>query len=288
MIALNALWRMSRPMQLGAVLLVYLAGTVMARAAGVPLDPMIVLWGLAALLPAAASIHYANEYSDAETDALTTRTNFSGGSGVLARGLVSRSMALWAAWSAAAVGISVAIGGIIGRTLPLTALILLIIGIIFGWMYSLPPLKLAWRGWGELDNALLGGLLLPLYGYTTASGTISLDAIQAWLPFTLVVFINLLATTWSDRAADAAVGKYTLATRWRVFWLRMVYVLAGGMAFICLFAKLPTAVATLSLFAAPFALVGALSYTRWHNPAPSVLTMLVLLLAQISGWLSMG
>lgn len=275
-------------MQLGAVVLVYLAGIAMARAAGVPLSPPIVVWGLAALLPAAASIHYANEYADAETDALTTRTRFSGGSGVLVRGLVSRSVALWAAWSAAVVSISVALAGIVGRTLSLTAFVLLIIGIFWGWMYSLPPLKLAWRGWGELDNALLGGLLLPLFGYATAFGTISFEAMQAWLPFTLIVFSNLLATTWADRAADAAVGKLTLATRWRVFWLRVIHALAGGLAFICLFAKLPAAVATLSLLALPFALVATLSYTRWHNPAPSVLTMLVLLLAQISGWLSMG
>jgi 1,4-dihydroxy-2-naphthoate octaprenyltransferase len=50
-----------------------------------------VLAGALALLSAAMAVHYANEYADAETDALTVRTPSSGGSGALERTDLPRS-----------------------------------------------------------------------------------------------------------------------------------------------------------------------------------------------------
>lgn len=65
---------------------------------------------------------------------------------------------------------------------------------MFGWAYSLPPLALAWRELGELDNAALGGLVLPLYGFAVASGRVSFDPILACVPFVALVFANMLET----------------------------------------------------------------------------------------------
>jgi len=85
-------------------------------------------------------------------------------------------------------------------------LVVLFAGAFLGWMYSLPPLALAWRGWGELDNALLGGVALPLYAYLVQSGELDRWVILIFIPFSMLVFINLLATTWTDRDADRSVG----------------------------------------------------------------------------------
>ncbi len=41
----------------------------------------------------------------------------------------------------------------------------LALGTFLGWMYSLPPLALAWKGWRELDNAVMAGIALPLFGF---------------------------------------------------------------------------------------------------------------------------
>ncbi|NIS35092.1 MAG: prenyltransferase, partial [Actinobacteria bacterium] len=111
------------------------------------------------------------------------------------------------------VGLALAVGCLLhGFAVP--AIGVLVVGAVFGWQYSLPPLALAWRGVGEVDNAALGGLVLPAYGFAVAAGTVTVDALLATVPFATVVFLNLLDTTWPDRAADAAVGKRTLATRW--------------------------------------------------------------------------
>lgn len=66
---------------------------------------------------------------------------------------------------------------------------------------------------GELANALLGGLLRPLYGVALATGRISLSDVAIFTPFTLLVFVNPLETEWPDRGADGATSKRSLAVR---------------------------------------------------------------------------
>lgn len=251
------------------------------------------LWGMARpLILVTLSIHYANECADYETDALTRRTPFSGGSGVLPAGRVPRSLAIRAAWGTLALGAAVTISGIaLGKLHGATALILGV-GAFGGWMYSLPPLALAWRGWGELGNALLGGILLPLYGYAVQTGRIDWEVVLGCVPFALLVFINLLATTWADRRADAQVGRSTLATRLPVTHLRGLYALAAllGYALLPLLVDrvLPREVALSGLLAVPLLFWGAARYTRIESPHPTVFAMVALLLLQLVAWFLIG
>jgi 1,4-dihydroxy-2-naphthoate polyprenyltransferase len=280
-----ALWGMARPLQLLAIALVYTWGVLIARAHGYLLVPQTLIMSLLAILMVAASVHYANEYADHETDALTTRTPFSGGSGVLPRGDVPRVLALQAMVTAGVVGLVLAVV----LRLNAVALALLIFIAVFGWMYSLPPLKLAWRGWGELDNALLGGLALPVYGYVTVTATVDFHAVLAALPFALLVFLNLLATTWPDRHADAQVGKYTLATLLTVPYLRLIYGAVALIAFALVWRfhgdhVLPALVCHLSAFVLPLVLVAGWLYTRRETPFFSVAAMLAMLTMNLVGW----
>lgn len=277
-------------MQLVAVTLVYVMGTVIALG----IDPNLsinqeaFIAGYLALIPVSASIHYANEYADHETDALTLRTPFSGGSGVLPRTGLSPSLALKAAKWSLGVGLVLAIVGLIVSHLSLAAFGVLIFGAFFGWMYSLPPLALAWQGWGELDNAMLGGIALPVYGYAVQTGRIDLKIIAICFPFGALVFINLLATTWANREADAQVGKYTLATRWSIFRLRLCYGIGASLAFGVLGLLsggiLPSKVAVSGFLVLPMVIWGGFSYTRWRNPFPTVAVMVLMLLIYLASW----
>jgi 1,4-dihydroxy-2-naphthoate octaprenyltransferase len=283
-----ALWRMSRPLMLLSIFLVYVTGTLAAVAGGQVFDLSAFLWGWAALLPLSISIHYVNEYADSETDCMTQRTAFSGGSGVIPGGLVTRGFALRAAWTAALLGIGIALLGLIDGALNPTAVGILTIGGIGGWMYSVWPLKLAWRGWGELDNAVLGGLILPLLGFTAQTGGASMLTVLSFVPFTLLVFANLLATTWADRQADVIVGKYTLATFVPPGLLRAVYMITlvlSALIFMMLVGiAIPTATAWLAALTLPFMVWGAATYTRLTSPHPSVFLMIVYLIAQLIGY----
>jgi 1,4-dihydroxy-2-naphthoate octaprenyltransferase len=284
----KVLFKMARPTQLLAIILVYIYGSLVALANGVAFDLITFLIGLTVVLPISASIHYANEYADFETDSLTTRTPFSGGSGVLPESGLPPVLALRAAWIALIVGGFAAFLSRFFGVLNSPALVLLFLGAFLGWMYSLRPLALAWRGWGELDNAFLGGVLLPFYAYVVQVGELNSRALLIFIPFGMLVFINLLATTWADREADAAVGKYTLATRWSVTGLRLLYLVVtmGVFAYLVFFRGFlfPGLVFWVSLLIAPVLVWGIFTYTRQHSPFPTVTAMTAFLILQIVGW----
>jgi 1,4-dihydroxy-2-naphthoate octaprenyltransferase len=278
---------MSRPSQLALIALVYVLGTVIAVARGGDFDRFGAVVGLAILLPIAASVHYANEYADYETDEMTTRTPFSGGSGALQTTGLPRRVALRAAFAALGIGIAAAIVGC-WQGMASSSLLLLVIVAGFGWSYSLPPGAFVWRGFGEPVNAGLGGIVLPLYGFAVQTGEFALAPILACLPFALVVFVNLLETHWPDREADAAVGKSTLVVRWSPSRLRATYVL-GSLAYVGTIVTfsgriLPPQVATASLVVVPLLAWGAVRYTKRELPLPAVLAMVLLAVIQVLAW----
>jgi len=279
-----ACWRMARPAQLLLVALVYALGATAAWATTGALAVSAFADGLAAMLLVAASVHYANEYADAETDALTERTPFSGGSGALPETGLSRSVAL----AAGIASLAVAAGFVAAVSLPPVALGLLAAVAVLGWQYSVGPAAFAWRGLGELVNAALGGLLLPVYGYAVQTGGAPAWVGVAFLPFAVVVFLNLLDTTWPDREADAAVGKRTLATRWPAGRLRRLYwtgvaVYAASVAVAA--RDVPLAVSVVSVAVLPALAVAGRRYTRSRSPAPTVAAMVALAVAQTAAWL---
>ena len=287
---IRLLFMMSRPSQLALIVFVYLVGGLIAWSSGAAFDSQIFWFGLFVLILVSMSIHYANEYADVETDSLTTRSPFSGGSGALPNSGVDPRLALAAAWVALGLGAAAAFVGWVVGLLSLAAVGVLGFGVFFGWSYSLEPLAPGWRGWGELDNAIIGGIALPLYGFVVQAGRIEGWVILSCIPFAAAVFINLLATTWPDRAADAAVGKRTLATRWTPARLRLSYWLAVfGMflSIMLLYGRvLPAVVVWSSFLTVPLILWGGLAYTRQHSAFPTVAAMLVMLAVQILAWWS--
>ncbi|MCW4038694.1 MAG: prenyltransferase [Candidatus Bathyarchaeota archaeon] len=289
---LLGLWGMARPLVLVSNILAWLYGVSIGFGSGGPIDFTSLGFGFTAMLLISISVHYANEYADYQTDALTTRTAYLGGSGVLSRGIVPRTLALQAALATLILGISIQLLANYFGTHPWSAMALLGIGALGGWMYSLPPLKLAWRGWGELDNALLGANVLPVYGYTVLSGRFDFWVIVACLPFTLLAFNNLLAVTWPDSEADARVGKRTLATRWPIKQLRMLYGIVATTSFTLLLLLsgriLPIEVVIAGFTALPLTLWGAKTYTQNKISHAPVYAMVTMMITQTLAWFAIG
>jgi 1,4-dihydroxy-2-naphthoate octaprenyltransferase len=288
----NFYFRMSRPSQLLLIAAVYGWGVLVALTLPeADFDLTLIVAGLLPLLFVSASIHLANEYADFETDALTVRTPFSGGSGAMQDYHRSPLAALKAAWISLIIGILFAFLLVAGGILPVVSLLVLLFGAFGGWMYSLRPLTLAWRGWGELTNAFLGAMLLPIYGYVVLSARIDWRIILLTLPFALFAFDNLLAVTWPDKAADRQVGKFTLATRWSTGRLRTLYffVWGGALAVLVLISGriLPTPIFWASMLIVPFVIWADRSYTEQRSPFPSVFVMVLFLFIQIAGWTAM-
>ena len=285
---LSAMLRMARPLILPGGMLAYALGAAMAYGHSGSFD-----WGRAAagfLVTELANLlaSYADEYADVDTDALTRRTWFSGGSGVLPAGLVPVRWALWGALVSGALAVAFTTLFILNGVLsPHTAWIVGL-GLLGGWFYSMPSLCLERRGLGELDNALLGGLLMPLMGYTVQTGRPTVEAVLALLPIFTMVLVNLLGVHWADREADAAVGKRSLVViageRARPLHHALIatsYLLVIALAGWVL--PLPVVVALLST--APVGLWAAWTFGRQSSPVPSAAAMVAAIIAAAVGWI---
>ena len=229
---------------------------------------------------AAIAAHLVNEAADAETDGRTQRTAFSGGSGALAASHLTPAVPLTVGLGAAALTAVATLMAWASGALPGPAATILLVGLIGGLAYSLPPVAAMRRGWGEPLNAFLGGLLLPLAGVAAVLGSVGPADVLAFLPFTFVTLASVLATAWPDREADAATGKRTLTVRLEPSRLRRLQGLAVA-AFVVatllsqLAGAMPLAVAGLVVL--PLLLLGLARFTRGGSALPNVVAMVGLI-----------
>lgn len=267
---------MARPSQLALVLLVFATGALVAAWRGASADMSWFLVGAALLVPAAVAVHWANEAADVATDALTVRTPFSGGSGTLGRSPIDPHAL--SGWSIALAGmvLASAVAFTASGWMPVAGGILLSSGVIGGMAYSLPPPAFMRRGVGEPLNAVLGGLLLPLYGVASTAGHVELLDVLAFVPFAFIALCSVLATAWPDRVADGQTGKRTLQVRLAPARLRAIYATAA-LAWAVSLGLATWAVAIpfgLAVFAiVPSVWLGWTWYTRRRSPWPSVVSM---------------
>lgn len=282
-----AFLRMARPVVIIAGLIAYALGLAMAYAALGEVRLTQSIAGLAVLLSAILMAHFADEYQDFETDALTHRTLFSGGSGALVGGPVPRGLALRASIFCLALTITLALLFVAFGVLTWLAVGIVSLGLMGGWFYSMPPLALIRRGWGEIDNALLGGFLMPLIAYASQTGKVTSVSIAGCLPVSLAVMLNLLGVHWADRAADRAAGRATLVVRLgeRTTELFLLLLMATYISCIpMLIAGVPVIVIASLLVTLPLALWAGRDFAKTGSPVPGVVTMGAIMLAMTVGW----
>jgi 1,4-dihydroxy-2-naphthoate polyprenyltransferase len=278
----SALLAMARPSQVLLIFLVFATGSLVAawRTGSVDIAGVLVAAGF--LIPAAVAVHWANEAADAATDAVTSRTLFSGGSGALAgSGIAPRVLTRWSMALTGAI-LAGAFVLVVSGHLPGTAGVLLLAGVAAGLGYSVAPIALMRRGAGEPVNAVLGGLLLPLYGVASATGHLDALDILAFLPFALITFCSVMATAWPDRAADDQTGKRTLQVRLEPQRLRALYSVSALAWVVSLTAAtwtvaIPSGLAVFAIL--PAVWLGWAWYTRRRSPWPSVISMVGHILA---------
>lgn len=174
------------------------------------LDPFKAIIGLNILIYATLAAHYTNEYVDVDTDSLTRRNWFSGRSGVLPSKIIPKLWALISAVSLALMCIIITSLSFYFGYLSSYGVLVASIGLIGGWFYSMPPLQLERTSPGEIDNAILGGFLMPLIAYMPQIGSFHVREMIMLIPIVFAVFVNLLGVHWADRDADVSVGKKTL------------------------------------------------------------------------------
>ena len=151
---------------------------------------------------------------DSGTDlavAAEDRTDFSGGKRVLVDALLSRGQTWGMAFGFGATAL--VLGAVVVLLREPLAFWIGALGALLGWSYHGPPLRLAYRGLGELDVVLCYGPLIVLSTYLIQTGTLSWPAFWLSLPLGLLIAAFLWVNEFPDYLADAGAGKRNLVVR---------------------------------------------------------------------------
>jgi 1,4-dihydroxy-2-naphthoate octaprenyltransferase len=164
------------------------------------------------------------------------RTPFSGGKRVLVDGLLTRGQTIGIASVAYLLGI--AIGLVIVMYREPMVLWLGMIGVGAAYFYNASPLRLAYRGLGELTVAFCYGPLICCGMYLVQQGTVTPQVIALSLPLGLLIGAFLWVNEFPDVHADQKANKKTLVVRMGPQKASRVFALILVTAFILL-AELP-------------------------------------------------
>lgn len=208
-------WRLADPkISLTSVASIHIGAAVAAS------DSAFSITWLAVLLVAFFAIEVAKnawgdvfDYDSGTDQAVAPedRTTFSGGKRVLVDNLLTRGQT----WAMAA-GFTL-LGLVAGAAIVFlrepAAFWIGVVGFVLGWSYHGPPLRLAYRGLGELDVVICYGPLIALSTYLVMAHGLSWEAFWLSIPLGLIIAAFLWVNEFPDYLADRAHGKRNLVVR---------------------------------------------------------------------------
>lgn len=143
----------------------FLFGMLLAVSSGTRFAFDRFVWGSAMVLAAVLSVNYGNDYFDVEVDRFNEPSPISGGSGVLLKNPELRTLSGGIAATLTVISIALAVAFVLVFRFPWSLVALVVSGNALTWFYSAPPLRLSYRGLGEITAVLAAGLMLPCLGY---------------------------------------------------------------------------------------------------------------------------
>lgn len=201
--------------------------------------------------------HYCNEYFDLEADrANVYYTPWTGGSRALVDGSVTPVVSLRAGvvlLGASALMVAIMPSG--------QARVLAAAAVALAWFYTAPPLRLNYRGAGEVTVAAILNGLWPAVAAVLQAGTVPLLLLAVLAPTAVLQVARMMVMNLGDRRSDAMVGKRTLPVI--IGYRRAVRVICGAQL---------VGYATLTVFA----LLGWVPWLVWGAMAAT---------APLSAWL---
>jgi 1,4-dihydroxy-2-naphthoate octaprenyltransferase len=206
------LFRASRPQFLVASAAPILVGSCLGYAAVGSFNWPLFILALLGIMAIHSGANMANDYFDHISGndwANKNPTPFSGGSRYIQDGILTPKAILLTALIALAFGSAMGFVIII-LTESVFILILGLIGLLGGFFYTAPPVKLGYRYIGEFVIALLFGVF-PVYGsYYLQTGEIGTIPLLPALIVGILIFLVIFINEFPDLNADAAANKRTL------------------------------------------------------------------------------
>ncbi len=217
-----------RPKFLTASAAPVLVGSALGYAVTGHFQPTLFILALLAAMAIHAGANLANDYFDhlSGNDAANKNlTPFSGGSRFIQKGILSPKTILLESLIFLTIGSAAGLV-IVLLTKSIFILTVGLIGLLGGFFYTAPPLRLGYRSVGEVVIAILFG---PLPVYASCYLQTFIFDITPLLPACIVgllIFLVILINEFPDLAADAAVNKKTLVVRYGIDAAVRIYRLA--------------------------------------------------------------
>jgi 1,4-dihydroxy-2-naphthoate octaprenyltransferase len=156
---------------------------------------------------------YANDVADYPSDLHnTTHGRYSGGSRVIPENKLGQ-LDLAKAATVALFAMAAVCLHLVFRDHRAFMVVIAAIAAHLLWMYSFPPFRLSYRGYGEMLQGVGLGVLLPVAGFYVQAGTLSGLRPTTLLPGFLLGVAGNVTAALADTPSDAASGKRTMPVR---------------------------------------------------------------------------
>ena len=220
-------------------------GALLGLAAGGIFNPLLFMVCYSVVALGDLSTHFSNDYFDVGLDRIAPRKIF-GGSNLLVGRADLMSPALSTAKILSIISIALAMLAVAMGVSPVMIPLALVANVL-GWLYSLPPIRLAYRGLGEGAIAVGTGFGVPTAGYLAVKGSLDLGFVLISIALVLYGFVLGVSLELPDVEADRVGGKMNLVARfgWRVCLRFALLLCSASTVILVLFSGTAMAVASI-------------------------------------------
>ncbi len=198
---------------LAAGFFLYTMGILLAISSGVDFSFDLFIFGYAIMLPAHLGLSYSNNYFDIDVDKHNSPTSISGGSKILIENPELRKTCLIIALFLILISLILSVFFIFIYNFTILFFFFILFANLLGFFYSAPPIKLAYRGFGEIANMITIGFLMPGIGYLLIKGGFDLF----YFVFTFALFFYgiefIILVEMPDMEGYKKGGKKTLIVK---------------------------------------------------------------------------
>lgn len=203
----------------------YCMGSLLASVYRSEFSFFLFFVGYAIMMPAHLSLSYSNNYFDQHVDQYNTPVSISGGTKILIEHPELRQVSKYIAIGLILISVFIACVVVIFLNYSAWFFGFIVFGNLVGWFYTAPPLRLAYRGFGELANMINMGFLMPGIGYWIVNGSIDTFYIIFAFAFLLYGFEFMIIVESPDMEGDRLGHKHTLiASKGRRFGYQLLLI----------------------------------------------------------------
>jgi len=193
--------------------LLYIMGSLLAVVSNVSFSIELFIFGYAIMFPAHLSLSYSNNFFDINVDKYNQPIGISGGSKSLIKHPELKDTCKNISITLMIISIIVTFAFMFIYSFSFLLLIFVVFGNLLGWFYSAPPIRMAYRGLGELANMINMGLLMPGIGYWVMKGVLD----PFFFVFAIALFIYglvfMVIVETPDMEGDIKGKKQTLVVK---------------------------------------------------------------------------